>query len=194
MFQSYQNTNKVEHFLGLNLKPKNPKNMFDKKKKFKIWPSWFCHQAKRYIHIDYGIGNFQYKESFVVINALEQSTIKAPTPNMLLSFSSIGTSTSSNGVITISIMGFNRSKIVIKKGMTYVSSYSIARWIAFSQPIKIWNGGSNIKANILQTLHKSNVLKNPKKCLISFTTFCRMFLLNMWSLTMFHCHQQGDFF
>jgi len=46
MFQSYQNTNKVEHFLGLNLKPKNPKNMFDKKKNSKFDRHGFATKQK----------------------------------------------------------------------------------------------------------------------------------------------------
>lgn len=35
MLQTYHNTKKVEQFFGFNLKPKNPKKMFNKKKTLK---------------------------------------------------------------------------------------------------------------------------------------------------------------
>jgi hypothetical protein len=39
---------------------------------------------------------------------------------------------SPHGVTTI---GFNQSKIIMKRGMTFFTSYSIVKWIAFPHPI-----------------------------------------------------------
>jgi len=113
----------------------------------------------------------------LITSVYENSSIETPTPNVLLSYFSTFLS---HGVTNISTIGFSQLKIIIKRWMTFFTSYSIV----FPPPTKPFTTHknlkwkSNIKANILWIWWKSKVFKNSKKSFITFTTSYYMFMFN----------------
>jgi hypothetical protein len=69
-----------------------------------------------------------------VSNAQEDSSIKAPIPNI---FSTSSNYASSAVVATAIVLGFNYSKHIIKSGVTILASYIDANLITFLHPTKL---------------------------------------------------------
>ncbi len=67
--------------------PKIPSICLARKLTFGNWVSWICHQAKEGSTHVVGVINLLNKDNFPTTSAHDDSSINAPTPNTLLSFS-----------------------------------------------------------------------------------------------------------
>jgi len=113
-----------------------------------------------------------------VTNVQEDSSIKAPIPNI---FSSSSNSASSVVITTTIVLGFNYSKHIIKNGIIILASYLNANLITFFHPTKLstmhktLKHGCNMITMMLWAYNASKDLKKSKKCLITFITSSHIF-------------------
>jgi hypothetical protein len=102
--------------------------------KFLVVPSCISRQANGSSHAYEGIIFFLNKGHSPVTDDQEESSIEAPTLNMFAS--SFGHVTLIATIANVLATGFNRSKHIVKRGTTTLTSYSNANRIAFSCPTK----------------------------------------------------------
>jgi len=122
-----------------------------------------------------------------MINAWEDFSIEAPTPNMFSSSSGLATSIAE--ITNVPATRFSQSKHTIKRRTTTLTSYLDVNQIAFLCPTKfstICNAlkwGSNMKVIMLWTCLTSKELRNSKKCFITFITYSHILLCKRWIST-----------